>query len=79
LAAADEVGWLNRNLWAGLVPFYGSSAMTLLGSPEELAEMFLEYKRVGVTQFIIAGWPKLEEMQIFGRDVLPLVREAERH
>jgi alkanesulfonate monooxygenase len=79
LAAADEVGWLSRNLWAGLVPFYGSSAITLLGSPEELAEMFLEYERIGVTQFIIAGWPKLEEMQIFGRDVLPLVRAAERH
>ena len=79
LAAADEIGWLNRNLWAGLVPYYGSSAMTLVGTPEELAEAFLEYKRIGVTQFIIAGWPKLEEMLIFGREVLPLVRNAERH
>ena len=77
LAAADSVGWLNRNLWAGLVPYYGSSAITLLGSPEELAEIFLEYKRIGVTQFIISGWPKLEEMQIFGREVLPLIRDAE--
>jgi len=77
LAAADEVGWLNRNLWAGLVPYYGSSAMTLLGSPEDLAENFLEYKRIGVTQFIISGWPKLDEMLIFGREVLPLVRKAE--
>jgi alkanesulfonate monooxygenase len=78
LAAADDVGWLSRNLWAGLVPFYGSSAITLLGSPEELAESFLEYKRIGVTQFIISGWPKLEEMNIFGREVLPLIRDAER-
>lgn len=78
LAAADDVGWLNRNLWAGLVPYYGSSAMTLLGSPQELAEVFLEYKRIGVTQFIISGWPKLDEMNIFGRDVLPLIRELER-
>jgi alkanesulfonate monooxygenase len=77
LAAADNVGWLNRNLWAGLVPHYGSSAITLLGSPAELAEIFLEYKRIGVTQFIIAGWPKLEEMLIFGREVLPLIRNAE--
>ena len=78
LAAADGDGWLNRNLWAGLVPYYGSSAMTLLGSPQDVAERFLEYKRIGVTQFIISGWPKLEEMVIFGREVLPLVRQAER-
>lgn len=77
LAAADEVGWLGPNLWAGLVPFYGSSAITLIGSPEELAACFLEYGRIGVTQFIISGWPKLEEMLIFGREVLPLVRRAE--
>ena len=77
LSAADNVGWLNRNLWAGLVPYYGSSAMTLVGSPRELADAFLEYKRIGVTQFIIAGWPKLDEMVIFGREVLPLVRATE--
>ncbi|HEV7473436.1 MAG TPA: hypothetical protein VGN90_05255, partial [Pyrinomonadaceae bacterium] len=77
LATADNIGWLNPNLWAGLVPYYGSSAITLLGSPEELAEIFLEYKRIGVTQFIISGWPKLDEMIIFGREVVPLVRRAE--
>jgi alkanesulfonate monooxygenase len=77
LAAADNIGWMNHNLWAGMVPHYGSSAITLLGSPEELAEIFLEYKRIGVTQLIIAGWPKLEEMLIFGREVLPLIRSAE--
>ncbi|HKV36041.1 MAG TPA: LLM class flavin-dependent oxidoreductase [Pyrinomonadaceae bacterium] len=78
LAAADNVGWLNKNLWAGLVPYYGSSAMTLVGSPEDLAAAFLEYKRIGVTQFIISGWPKLDEMVIFGREVLPLIRAAEQ-
>ncbi len=77
LAVADNVGWLNEHLWAGLVPHYGSSAITLVGTPQELAHAFMEYKRIGVTQFIIAGWPKLDEMMIFGRDVLPLVREAE--
>jgi alkanesulfonate monooxygenase len=77
LAAADEVGWLNKNLWAGLVPFYGSSAMTLVGSYKDLAEAFLAYKEIGITQFIISGWPKLDEMMIFGREVIPLIRERE--
>lgn len=79
LAVADDVGWLNENLWAGLVPYYGSSSITLVGTPQELAQAFLEYQSIGVTQFIIAGWPKLDEMVIFGRDVLPLVRRAEGH
>ena len=78
LAKADEVGWMNENLWAGLVPFYGSSAITLVGTPQELAQAFLGYKAIGITQFIISGWPKLEEMVIFGREVIPLVRDAER-
>jgi alkanesulfonate monooxygenase len=78
LAAADNVGWLNKNVWAGLVPYYGSSAVTLVGSYRDLADAFLEYKRIGVTQFIISGWPKLEEMMIFGREVLPLIRAAEQ-
>jgi len=78
LSAADRVGWMNRNLYAGLVPFYGSSAIALIGTPQDLARAFMEYKEIGVTQFIIAGWPKLEEMMIFGREVLPLVREAEQ-
>ena len=77
LAKADEVGWMNQNLWAGLVPFYGSSAITLVGTPQELAQAFLDYKAIGITQFIISGWPKLEEMVIFGRDVIPLVSDAD--
>jgi alkanesulfonate monooxygenase len=77
LAAADSRGWLSDQLWAGLVPYYGSSAMTMVGTPEELAQAFVEYGKIGVTQFIIAGWPKLDEMVRFGRDVLPLVREKE--
>lgn len=76
LAVADEVGWLNQNLWAGLVPFYGSSSITLVGSPEELAAAFLAYEKIGITQFIISGWPKLEEMMIFGREVMPLVASS---
>ena len=78
LAAADDVGWMNENLWAGLVPFYGSSAITMVGSPEELAAAFLAYKEIGITQFIISGWPKLEEMMIFGREVIPLVQSGHK-
>jgi alkanesulfonate monooxygenase len=78
LAAADDVGWLNDYLWAGLVPYYGPSSLTLVGTPAEIAKTFLEYEKIGVTQFIISGWPKLDEMVIFGREVLPRIGNAER-
>ncbi|MGH9802571.1 MAG: LLM class flavin-dependent oxidoreductase [Blastocatellia bacterium] len=69
--------WLTRSLWTGLVPHYGPVWTTLLGSPQEVAEALLEFKAIGVTQFIISGWPELDEVVTFGQKVLPLVREAE--
>jgi alkanesulfonate monooxygenase len=79
LAAADDVGWLSDYLWAGLVPYYGPSSLTLVGTPDQIAKTLLEYEKIGVTQFIISGWPKLDEMVIFGREVLPRIGNAERH
>jgi alkanesulfonate monooxygenase len=70
--------WLTRSLWAGLVPHYGPVWTTLLGSPQELASAFLAYKEIGVSEFIISGWPEVDEVEIFGQQVLPLIRQAER-
>jgi alkanesulfonate monooxygenase len=72
---ADE--WLDRSLWAGLVPDYGPVWTTLLGTPSEIADALLAYKAIGITQFIMSGWPELDEVITFGREVVPLVREAE--
>ena len=49
-----------------------------MGTPEALAKTFLDYKAIGVTQFIISGCPELPEIARFERDLLPLVRKAER-
>jgi alkanesulfonate monooxygenase len=70
--------WLDRSLWAGLVPYYGPVWTTLLGTPAEIAEALLAYKAIGVTQFIMSGWPELDEVITFGREVVPLVRQAEQ-
>jgi len=76
-AIESDAYWLNRNLWAGLVPHYGPVWTTLLGTPEELANAFFDYRKIGVTDFIISGWPEIDEVDRFGLEVLPLVRDAE--
>jgi alkanesulfonate monooxygenase len=77
-AVASNAHWLSDSIWTGFVPHYGPVWTTLLGSPKDLAEAFMAYKQIGVTEFIISGWPEVDEMVNFGREVLPLIREAER-
>jgi alkanesulfonate monooxygenase len=70
--------FVGRSLWTGLVSLCGPVWTTLLGTPREIADRLLEYKRVGVSQFIMSGWPEIDEVTRFGREVLPLVREDEQ-
>ena len=72
-----DAHWLNYCLWTGLVPHYGPVWTTLLGTPREIADTFLEYGRIGVTQFIISGWPEVDTVDTLGREILPLVKRAE--
>jgi alkanesulfonate monooxygenase len=73
-----EEEWLAPTLWAGAVRTHGPAAIALVGSPEEVASVILEYKRAGVSQFIFSGWPKVESMEFFGREILPIIRRMER-
>lgn len=75
--AAAEQEWLTPFLWTGLVRKFGAPAIALVGSPDEVADGIVAFRDAGVTQFILSGWPKLEEMQFFGAEVLPRVRERE--
>jgi alkanesulfonate monooxygenase len=70
--------WLTPTLWTGAVRVQGPTAIALVGSPEEIAAAILDYKQIGVSQFIFSGWPKLDEMVYFGRAVLPLIRQKEQ-
>jgi alkanesulfonate monooxygenase len=78
LAARHEDGWLNSWLWAGAVPYHGPPSIALVGSPEEVADGLMAYREVGVTQFILHGWPKLEAMMQFCREVVPILRAREQ-
>ena len=77
LAAAAAADWPAPAVWTGAVPYFGAPCVSLVGSPREVAGTILDFARIGVSQFIFHGWPKLDEMLRFGRDVVPLIRRAE--
>jgi alkanesulfonate monooxygenase len=76
-AKDNASSWLTPCLWAGAVPYLGAPAIALVGSYEEVAAVIVDYKRIGISQFLFMGWPDIDEMTIFGEEVLPLIRRKE--
>ena len=72
----SDAFWPEPWLWTGLVPHYGPVWTTMIGTPDELASAFLEYKRIGVTEFILSGWPEIDTVDLFGREILPRINQA---
>lgn len=62
------------NLWAGVGLGRGGAGTALVGSHEEVAARIEEYAAVGIGEFILSGYPHLEELYWFGEGVLPLLR-----
>ena len=61
------------NLWAGVGLVREGAATALVGSHEQVAERTEEYARIGFDEFILSGYPHLEEAWRVGEEVLPLV------
>jgi alkanesulfonate monooxygenase len=59
------------NLWAGVGLVRGGAGTALVGSHTEVAERIAEYARIGIDEFILSGYPHLEELYWFGEGVLP--------
>ncbi|MGW5753233.1 LLM class flavin-dependent oxidoreductase [Nocardia rhamnosiphila] len=63
------------NLWAGVGLVRGGAGTALVGSHEEVAERLIEYSRLGLTHFILSGYPHVEEAYWFGEGVLPILEK----
>ena len=61
------------NLWAGIGLVREGAATALVGSHEQIAERIEEYGQLGFDEFILSGYPHLEEAWRVGEEVLPVV------
>ena len=66
---------VHPNVWAGIGLVRGGVGTALVGSYEEVADRIVEYQGLGFDEFILSGYPHLEEAYWFGEGVMPRLRD----
>jgi len=61
------------NLWAGIGLVRGGAGTALVGSHQQVAERIAEYREIGIEEFILSGYPHLEEAYAFAEGARPLL------
>lgn len=64
---------IHPGLWAGVGLVRGGAGTALVGSHREVADLIKEYIAVGFEEFVLSGYPCLEEAYWFGEGVRPLL------
>ncbi|MFJ3434395.1 LLM class flavin-dependent oxidoreductase [Streptomyces cyaneofuscatus] len=67
---------IHPNLWAGIGLVRGGAGTALVGSHAEVADRIREYHALGIDEFVLSGYPHLEEAYWFGEGVLPRLAAA---
>ncbi|MFI6992740.1 hypothetical protein [Nonomuraea wenchangensis] len=62
---------IHPGLWAGVWLVREGAGTALVGSYAEVAALLRQYAEGGVSEFVLSGWPHLEEAYRVGEYVLP--------
>jgi alkanesulfonate monooxygenase len=65
------------NLWAGVGLARSGVGVAIVGDPAQVAAKLRAYQALGVSTFILSGYPHLEECRRFGEMVMPLLRKRD--
>ncbi len=66
---------IHPNIWAGIGLVRGGAGTAIVGSYDEVADRIAEYAEIGFDEFILSGYPHLEEAFWFGEGVMPILRQ----
>lgn len=64
---------IHPGLWSGVGLVRGGAGTALVGSHAQVADSIAEYASLGLTHFVLSGYPHLEEAYRFGEGVAPLL------
>jgi alkanesulfonate monooxygenase len=82
LSLAQQGTRVDKRLWTAIAELTGANSNTtaLVGTPEQVAEVFGDYYDLGISHFLIRGFDPLIDAIEYGRELIPLTRKliAER-
>ena len=67
---------VEANLWAGVGLARSGVAVAIVGDPAQVTAKLRAYQHLGISTFILSGYPHLEECRRFGQLVMPLLRAS---
>jgi len=73
LAASSSLV-VEPHLWAGVGLARSGVGVAIVGDPQQVADKLRAYQALGISTFILSGYPHLEECRRFGEMVMPLLR-----
>ena len=75
LVASSESLVVEPHLWAGVGLARSGVGVAIVGDPSQVAAKLLGYQALGISTFILSGYPHLEECRRFGEMVMPLLKQ----
>jgi alkanesulfonate monooxygenase len=67
---------VTERLWNGIAEVRVNLGTAIVGTPRQAAEELLSYWRLGIDEFILSGFPHVEECRRTASELLPLLREG---
>ena len=77
-ASPEKEGNWAKSTFEDLVQYNDGFKPGLTGTPRQIARRIIEYKKAGVDLLLLGFLHFQEEVEFFGREVIPLVRELEQ-
>ncbi len=76
LALADQETRIDKRLWTEIAKLTGANSNTtaLVGTAEQVAEVFRDYYELGISHFLIRGFDPLIDAIEYGRELIPATR-----
>lgn len=77
-ASPEKEGNWAKSTFEDLVQYNDGFRPGLIGTPLQIARRIIEYKKAGVDLLLLGFLHFQEEVEFFGREIIPLVRELEQ-